>query len=395
MAGRGWTSLAWPGLCAVLVGVGLGRFAYTPMIPALVSAGWLSPPEAAYVGAANLVGYLAGALAAGLAAQTIGAGRAIRAALFLTMASFAASAAPVGFEWLLAWRFLAGATGAVLMVLAPSRILIQVAPGERGRAGGLVITGVGLGVVLSGVLVGPLAERGPAFAWTALALLALIATAASWPRWRDEPPAAPPGAAPARPAPVGLALLLLFAAYATDGAGFVPHTLFWVDFIARELQLGTGLGAFNWLLFGVGAAAGPLVAGTLADRLGIGRTVALGFAAKGAAVLAPALLPVPVALAVSSVIVGALTPGITSLVAARLSEIVPPGRQARAWGRATLVFSVAQAFAAWAMSFAFVQLGAYRPLYLAGGLLELLGAVLALLHLAVARSFTGRTRSSG
>ena len=50
------------GLCATLVGIGFARFAYTPLLPALVEAGWFSPPEAAYLGAANLIGYLVGAV---------------------------------------------------------------------------------------------------------------------------------------------------------------------------------------------------------------------------------------------------------------------------------------------------------------------------------------------
>ena len=52
------------GLAASLVGVGLARFAYTPLIPALIAVGWFSPADAAYLGAANLIGYLAGALLA-------------------------------------------------------------------------------------------------------------------------------------------------------------------------------------------------------------------------------------------------------------------------------------------------------------------------------------------
>ena len=52
------------GLCAVLVGIGLARFAYTPLIPALIDAQWFTAAEAAYLGAANLAGYLAGALLA-------------------------------------------------------------------------------------------------------------------------------------------------------------------------------------------------------------------------------------------------------------------------------------------------------------------------------------------
>ena len=50
------------GLCAVLVGIGLARFAYTPLIPALIDAQWFTAAQAAYLGAANLAGYLAGAL---------------------------------------------------------------------------------------------------------------------------------------------------------------------------------------------------------------------------------------------------------------------------------------------------------------------------------------------
>jgi hypothetical protein len=49
-------------LGATLVGIGLARFAYTPLILAVIAAGWFGPSEAAYLGAANLAGYLAGAL---------------------------------------------------------------------------------------------------------------------------------------------------------------------------------------------------------------------------------------------------------------------------------------------------------------------------------------------
>src|SRR5215207_7251621 len=49
----GWHATA-SALCAILVGIGLARFAYTPLIPALVEAGWFTPAQAAYLGAANL-----------------------------------------------------------------------------------------------------------------------------------------------------------------------------------------------------------------------------------------------------------------------------------------------------------------------------------------------------
>src|SRR5688500_8418006 len=78
------------GLCATLVGIGLARFAYTPLIPALIAAGWFTPAQAAYLGAANLAGYLAGALLARRIAAGIAPAGALRAMMALaTLAFFA------------------------------------------------------------------------------------------------------------------------------------------------------------------------------------------------------------------------------------------------------------------------------------------------------------------
>jgi predicted MFS family arabinose efflux permease len=282
------------------------------------------------------------------------------------------------------WRLLAGVTGVTLMVLAPSYLLVRVAPAERGRAGGLVLTGVGLGAALGAIVVAPLAVMDPAIGWLGLTLLAGLAAALTWRRWRLPIEAAPPGAtAPARRS-LGLVLVLVLLAYATDGAGFVPHTIFWVDFIARELALGIGLGTLNWILFGLGAALGPMTVGALADRLGLARTLMLAFAAKTVAIALPAVAPAPALLALSSIVVGALTPGVASLTAARIAELVPPAAQARSWAAATLAFGLGQAGAAYGMSYAFSTIGAYRPLYEAAAAIEALGLLAALL---AARSF--------
>jgi predicted MFS family arabinose efflux permease len=50
------------GLCSSLVGIGLSRFAFSPLIPFLVSEHWFAVSQAAYLGAANLMGYVVGAL---------------------------------------------------------------------------------------------------------------------------------------------------------------------------------------------------------------------------------------------------------------------------------------------------------------------------------------------
>lgn len=53
---------AFSGFCAVLIALGLARFGYAPLIPALVSSHWFTTSQADYLDAANFLGYLAGTL---------------------------------------------------------------------------------------------------------------------------------------------------------------------------------------------------------------------------------------------------------------------------------------------------------------------------------------------
>ena len=152
--------LAAAGLSASLVGIGLARFAYTPLIPALIAAKWFSATDVVYLGAANLAGYLAGALVARTAAARSGAVGSLRGMMVLATLAFFASSTPVSFLWFFTWRFLAGLTGGIIMVLAASVVLPHTPPSRRGLVGGVIFAGVGLGVAISGTLVRCCCGRG-------------------------------------------------------------------------------------------------------------------------------------------------------------------------------------------------------------------------------------------
>ncbi len=365
---------AWPGLVATLNGVGLCRFAYAPLLPFMIAAGAVTESGGAYVGAANLAGYLAGAaLAAPLGARA-GLGRAIRGSFVVSVLALAACVWPGGFWWYALWRFVTGVTGAVVMVLAPSFLLADVPSGERGRSGGIIYMGVGAGIALSSLLMPPLAAQDLALAWGALALAALITTLLTWSRWRGRHPVSRVLAPSAR---LSLPALLVALAFGMDGIGFVPHMLFWVDYITRSLALGTATGAVQWLLFGLGAVLGPALGGAVGDVIGVGRALVLAFALKALAVLLPALATALPFLTVSSLVAGAFTPGIAALSAARVTELVSPQVQTRAWGFATLVFGCFQAVGAYGMAYAYEALHSYVPIYAAGAAFEAVGAILA------------------
>jgi predicted MFS family arabinose efflux permease len=366
---------AWPGLLATLTAVGLARFAYTSIMPFMIADGAVTPAGGAYRGAANFAGYLVGAGLAARLAHRFGMSRAIHAAFVLTALALAASMAPGHFWWHFPWRLLSGVTGGTLMVLGPSFLLAGAPPGTRGRVGGITYTGVGLGIALASVVVTPLAQLDLAWAWGALALGAALSTAFSWRRWRGggELPEAP-----RRRLRLPLPALLATAAFASDGIGFMPYALFWVDFIARGLGRGASAGAVNWLLFGIGAALGPSIAGRLGDRVGVGRAQALVFLVKSAAVLLPVFATSTAALAVSSLVVGALTPGVAALSSARVTGLVAAPDQTRAWGAATLAFAAVQTAGGYGLSYLYAATGSYAPLFIAGSAALLLGAGCAL-----------------
>jgi predicted MFS family arabinose efflux permease len=121
--------------------------------------------------------------------------------------------------------------------------------------------------------------------------------------------------------------------------------IFLVDFIARGLGQGLNSGAEYWVLFGLGAIVGPLLSGHLADRTGFGPALRLAYLIEAVAVALPAFAPGPFWLIISSVVVGAFTPGIVPLVLGRVHELLKhqPAAQKGAWSRATTSFAILQA----------------------------------------------------
>lgn len=369
------------GFSASLVGIGLARFAYTPLLPALVGAHWFDASRAAYLGAANLAGYLAGAIFGRTLAARTSTRSTLRAMMLLASIAFFACAWPLSFAWFFAWRFLSGVAGGALMVLAAPTVLAHVPPSRRGLAGGVIFMGVGVGIAASGTLVPLLLQHGLGQTWLGLGVIALLLTAIAWRGWPTENAPVAGTVQHHRPAPNGT-LKALYVEYALNAAGWVPHMIFLVDFVARGLGQGLQTGAQYWVLFGIGATVGPLLAGGLADRVGFARALRVSFIIEAIAVAVPAFAPGSLWLMVSSVTVGAFVTGTVPLVLGRVQEILVrhPARQSAAWQTATVGFALFQAVAAYGLSFLFSYSGGnYSLLFLIGTAAMLLAFVIDLL----------------
>ncbi|UCH74172.1 MAG: YbfB/YjiJ family MFS transporter [Rhodospirillales bacterium] len=370
--------LAFVGLAGGLIGVGICRFAYTPLVPVMVGEGWITAAEAGYLGAVNFAGYFLGAATAWWSALRLGTGRAVRLNLLLCLASLAAAALPWGYHWLALWRFVAGYGGAVLIVLVGPAVLTLTAATHWGVITGMIFTGVGLGVAASGTVVPLLAGLGASAAWSGLALAALVLAAMMHAFWREPSEAGlvPPSDGP--PARLGLPAVLLCLSYAALAVGIAPHSVFWVDYLARGLDLGIAVGGVHWTVIGLLAATTPFVAGRAADRFGFGRTLVAAMLLSTAAVLFPVLVRAPDLQIVSSVLFGLTMPSTVALFAGRAGEIGGRYGQRRLWWLMTFYFALSQAGGFYGLSALFELMQVHLPLFGLAGAVLAAGTVAAL-----------------
>ena len=297
-----WLRLAVAGAATLMVGMGIGRFSYAPLMPALIRSDALSVAEAGYVGAFNLAGYLVGALVTPVVRARFREAAILKVCLWLSLACLAASIAPWGFAWLAFWRFLVGCTVAVMMIGALA-LVTRAAPPERlGRATGIVFTGVGVGILFAGSMVPFLLQGGLAMAWSGLAVLGAFGVAVGHWGWSgaDAPPQPPPQGR----APVTSATVRLTVGQGMFSIGMVPFSIYVVDYAVRGLGHSIAFGGLIWALFGIGALTGTLLWGRLADRVGFGAGLSTVFAVLAVAVAVPVVWPTPVVLMISAYVFG-------------------------------------------------------------------------------------------
>lgn len=182
-----WWRIALGGGGGMFVGMGLGRFSYTAMVPALVEAGGMTAVEAGRIGMVNLVGFMLGAALSAMLLRIGAARRVLTVAILLSGTALAASALPYGFAWLAAWRGVVGVTTGITMVLSLALITATAPERRRPVAASFMFAGVGLGVLMSGTLVPLLVAQGLFVTWSGLALAGLVGVALAIWGWRAAP----------------------------------------------------------------------------------------------------------------------------------------------------------------------------------------------------------------
>ena len=251
------------GFVALAVAMGIGRFAFTPVLPMMQREGALSVTGAAWLASANYAGYLAGALLPMLI--TIPTHRAIRWGLVI----ICLGTSTMGFvQTLSGWIVLRAVTGigsAWVLIFVSAWCLEHFSRVGRPALSGALFAGVGAGILVTGLLCLAFMKlkASSAQAWVGLGALAILSTSLIWPATRAIPMSAR-GLPSVRTWNLEARRLIL--CYGVFGFSYIIPATF-LPAMARRIVSDPGVFAWMWPAFGAAAIASTLVAGCARKRM--------------------------------------------------------------------------------------------------------------------------------
>ncbi len=341
------------GLCALAVAMGIGRFAFTPLLPMMLHDGVITLPVASWLATANYIGYLVGAILCALlpwlvarwpgGAAMPAPARLVRLGLAATVLLTLGMAAP----WSASWptlRFLAGVASAFVFVQTSGWCLARLAAAGLPAWGGLIYIGPGLGIALSGLAASAMVAHGwpAAQGWAVFGGLALLLTAGVWRIFTGPAlPAAATGSTPLAPRQHGGTECGLFTlAYGLAGLGYIVTATF-LPVIARQALPGSVWLDLFWPLLGLGVAVGAFLSTRLPAHTDRRQLLMAGYAMQALGVMLGVWWPSLAGFALGSVLVGLPFTAI-SFFAMQEARRLRPAQSAAFMGQLTAAYGLGQ-----------------------------------------------------
>jgi predicted MFS family arabinose efflux permease len=326
------------------VGLGIGRFAYSLVLPDMRDAlGW-SYSAAGFLNTINAAGYLAGALVASRIVKRFGLAAAVRWGTLACVLSLALCALTGNFAVLSFARLLVGFGAAVGFVAgaALAATIAQSAPARADFLLSLFYAGPGLGILSSG-LIAPfvLQAFGPGswwIVWWAMTLLSIVLTL------------------PLLLAPIGIDADLIGAApakftikpvlvyligYFLFGAGYIAYMTFMIAYV-RDAGGGASAQSAFWCLIGLSAFATPWLWRRVLARHNGGLSTAMILAVNAIGAALPLLGHSPAWLVISAVVFGVSFFAVVGSTTAFVRFNYPPADWPVAIAAMTIAFGIGQ-----------------------------------------------------
>ena len=321
--------------------MGIGRFAFTPLLPMMLAERSIDLPGASLLASANYLGYLLGALACTFqpwiwrrfrVTPAVNGPKLVRGGLIATTLLTLGMMAHLPAAWTVL-RFAAGVASAVVFIYTSGFCMEQLARRAVPAMGALIYVGPGLGIIASGLAATALVQmQAPAASgWLTFGLLAALLTAAVWRVFDTERVTAAPapaaahtdaGKAALRP-PAGTGEMgLLTLAYGLAGIGYIITATF-LPVIARQaLPQSHWLDLF-WPLFGTGVTLGAIGASRLGPAGDLRLRLASCYIIQAVGVAASLVSPTLAGFAVGSLLLGLPFTAITFFAMQEVRRVRP------------------------------------------------------------------------
>jgi predicted MFS family arabinose efflux permease len=379
-------ALACGGLAAMAAALGIGRFVYTPILPAMLGAlGW-SKSDAGLVASANFLGYFVGALLAGHPLVAARQRSWLLAALAISAASTAAMAAPSDIASFATLRFIGGIASAFVIVCASTLVLERLALSGRAPLSAIHFAGVGIGIVISAVAVSAMLASGAGWRslWIGSGSIALLAAImAAWLIPAVQSVAVSPKPITAHASPSGVGTMVV--AYGLFGFGYVITATFLVTIVRVSDEVRV-LEPWVWVLFGVAAIPSVAFWSRIGERIGITNAYALACIVEAIGVAASVEWVSIWGVCLSALLLGGTFMGVTALgfTAAQMLSAENPHQ---AFGRMTASFGIGQMVGPTLAGFLAEQSGSFRVASLIAATALMAAAALAIRTSSIAATY--------
>ena len=401
----GWVVICM-GLLTTIAAHGFGRMSYTIILPAMKDGLGFNYTQLGLLGTGNFIGYLTMAIIGGFLAAHFGTRIIITAALVLMGITMILTGLAQSFGFAFAMRLLTGlgngASYVPAMALGSAWFTMQ----KRGFATGIVSAGIGIGTLISGLVVPPILSafgaNGWRFSWYILGGAVLLISGIVYQFVRSNPQekglqqvgseksgAVYNDSSATEKANASKltgtiksvvkmgAVWYLGVVYFFYGLSYIIYMVFFAAYLVKEIGLSQEWAGGLWALVGGLSIFCGVIWGKISDVLGRSRGAALAYLVLGLSYILYALIKVDFGFYLSAILFGLTAWSIPTIMAAAAGDFVGPRLAPAGLGFITLFFGIGQALGPALGGYLADVSGSFTLPFLVAGVISLVGMVLS------------------
>jgi len=326
------------GISALILSVGIARFAYTPFLPIMLEQTALTPLMGGWLASFNYIGYLCGLIIISLIGRLQTKFWFYRFNLILAVITTILMAFTTDIVIWSSLRFLAGMSSTAGIILAAGFVMGWLKHHGHKAKLGVHFSGLGFGIAIPGLIIFLMGSHlNWAQQWFVMGILGLFFLIPAW--FLMPPPVVAPATAQSQKTPNKRWMRLMIAAYACAGVGYVISATFIVAILEDMPSMG-GKGSLIWVMLGVAAIPSCLFWEKIAVRYGESRAILLAYLIMLVSIVIPIFSQALYANLLGAFLFGGTFAGVVSLMLVYVGHKYQ-ANPAKAMAKLTISYGVA------------------------------------------------------